>query len=62
MNRNITNASRDKTIQKTLLTSVLQDGFWSRWFAHGIESSVLMGNRAKLGTLDGWISVLVIEL
>jgi hypothetical protein len=58
INRNIKNEPVNKTIRKTLVTSVLQDGFWSRWFAHGIEPSVLIGNRAKLGTLDGWISIL----
>lgn len=46
------------TIQKTLLTSVMQEGFWSRWFTHGIESDYIRQNRMKLATLDGWISTL----
>ncbi len=50
--------SIDGTIHKTLLTSVLQDGFWSRWFAHGIEPSILNSNRIALASLDGWISIL----
>ena len=47
----------DMTIQKTLLTAALQEGFWDRWIAHGIEREVIEENRTKLVTLSGWIGV-----
>lgn len=46
-----------KIIQKTLLTASLQEGFWDRWIAHGIESEIIEENRKKLVTLAGWIEV-----
>ena len=49
--------SSEKTIQKTLLTAAMQDGFWERWIAHGIEREVIETNRTKLVTLTGWIEV-----
>ncbi len=46
-----------KTIQKTLVTAALQEGFWDRWIAHGIEKKIIEENRTKLVTLAGWIEV-----
>lgn len=46
-----------ETLQKTLLTAALQDGFWDRWIAHGIEKEIIVENRTKLMTLAGWIEV-----
>lgn len=45
------------TIQKTLLTAALQEGFWDRWVAHGIDIEVIKKYRTKLMALDGWIEV-----
>ncbi|MFP3917854.1 alpha/beta hydrolase [Lysinibacillus telephonicus] len=47
----------DKTIQKTILSSVLQEGFWSRWIAHGLQKDVINNNLSNLASLDGWINV-----
>ncbi len=46
-----------KTIQQTIISSILQDGFWDRWIAHGIEKELIQENRTKLSNLDGWIEV-----
>ncbi|MCM3390380.1 alpha/beta hydrolase [Ureibacillus chungkukjangi] len=51
------NIVTQKTIQKTLLTAALQEGFWDRWIAHGIEREIIESNRTKLVTLNGFIEV-----
>jgi predicted esterase len=46
----------NSTIDKTLVTARLMDGFWERWFAHGVEKTDLMNIRSSLTTKEHWIS------
>lgn len=42
------------TIQKTLMTARLFDGFWDRWVAHGLVYSEIAGVRAPLKSIAEW--------
>lgn len=44
----------NSTIQKTLMTARLFDGFWDRWVVHGIDFTEVQSVRASLATLAGW--------
>jgi hypothetical protein len=46
-----------ETIQKTLLTAKLIDGFWDRWRAHGIEDSAISEVRSNVITLERWVGI-----
>lgn len=50
-------SNSEKIIQKTILSSVLQEGFWSRWIAHGISKDVINKNLSNLVSLDEWINL-----
>ncbi|GAB7386702.1 hypothetical protein BSNK01_05380 [Bacillaceae bacterium] len=43
------------TMEKTLFTARLIDGFWERWLAHGVERNDLEKIRPTLASLDHWI-------
>jgi hypothetical protein len=43
------------TIQKTLLTATLIDGFWDRWIAHGVEKEQLVKIRSSFLSKESWI-------
>ncbi|WP_337020077.1 phosphopantetheine-binding protein [Oceanobacillus massiliensis] len=45
-----------KTIEKTLMTARLFDGFWDRWVAHGILLSEIEAVRQTLLTIDDWVN------
>lgn len=53
----ISTSLTSKTIQKTILSSVLQEGFWSRWIAHGLNKEVINKNKSYFINLDGWIKI-----
>ncbi|MEH7381320.1 alpha/beta hydrolase [Bacillus sp. JJ1533] len=43
------------TIEKTLLTANLFEGFWDRWIVHGVEKEDLETVRSTISTKDEWI-------
>jgi len=43
------------TIDKTLLTVNLIDGFWDRWLAHGVDKDDLVKIRSSFLTKETWI-------
>lgn len=45
----------NNTINKTLLTARLFDGFWDRWIAHGIEQDVVQKVKAVLHNTEEWV-------
>lgn len=45
-----------KTINRTLKTAKLIDGFWERWIVHGLDMKDLWEVRANLLSLDNWYS------
>lgn len=46
------------TIQQTIMTSSLFEGFWDRWIAHGLESEAAKQIRGKCRSLEQWIDQL----
>ncbi|MBP1153977.1 MULTISPECIES: alpha/beta hydrolase [unclassified Paenibacillus] len=42
------------TVQKTLMTSLLFEGFWDRWIAHGLEREKVNQFRTQLKSLEQW--------
>ncbi|MFS0687687.1 alpha/beta hydrolase [Sporosarcina sp. 179-K 8C2 HS] len=44
------------TIDKTLLTANLFDGFWDRWIVHGVEIDDLAKIRSSILTKEQWIN------
>ncbi|MBO1513938.1 alpha/beta hydrolase family protein [Metabacillus bambusae] len=42
------------TIKKTLLTTLVMDGFWDRWKAHGVIPEDLEKIRYKFTSLENW--------
>ncbi|OIK09981.1 alpha/beta hydrolase [Bacillus sp. MUM 13] len=44
------------TIDKTLLTAGLMDGFWDRWLVHGVEKEDLERIRSSRFTKDKWLN------
>lgn len=50
----IETAQSQKTIGKTLMTTLLMDGFWDRWIAHGLLPSDLKRVRANFTSLANW--------
>lgn len=43
------------TIEKTLLTANLFDGFWDRWIAHGVNVDDLKIIRTSISTKEQWL-------
>lgn len=43
-----------KTMNKTLITARLFDGFWDRWLIHGVEKKELDSIRNSLSTVNDW--------
>ncbi|THE10613.1 alpha/beta hydrolase [Bacillus timonensis] len=43
------------TIEKTLLTANMFDGFWDRWIVHGVDKEDLAIIRSTISTKDEWI-------
>jgi len=46
------------TIEKTMLTSFLLEGFWDRWIANGIPRETVSELRQRINSLDDWIRIL----
>jgi dienelactone hydrolase len=46
--------STEVIIQKTIFASVMNNGFWHRWIAHGLDEDFIASNRAKMTTLEAW--------
>lgn len=48
-------------IQKTLMTTLLMDGFWERWLAHGLDRNDLQSIRSTFKSdekwTDGWTTL-----
>ncbi|MCM3443389.1 alpha/beta hydrolase [Metabacillus halosaccharovorans] len=51
-----TQQTASKTINRTLRTAQLIDGFWERWLVHGIESDDLIKCRQNLNSLEEWLT------
>jgi hypothetical protein len=47
-----------KTIEKTMMTSLLFEGFWDRWIAHGIQHQAAVTYRNQIKSLDHWVSLI----
>ncbi|ENH97539.1 hypothetical protein J416_05993 [Gracilibacillus halophilus YIM-C55.5] len=47
--------NQDKTIQKTVMTALLFPGFWDRWRAHGVESSVVQNVTHAVKNVEDWV-------
>jgi hypothetical protein len=52
------NPKTANTIQQTLMTSLLFEGFWDRWIAHGIERPAAAMFRGELKSLGHWTRLL----
>lgn len=50
--------SIDLIIDKTIFASVMDNGFWDRWIAHGIDEEYIKENKSKMITLKGWTETL----
>ncbi|WP_141333929.1 MULTISPECIES: alpha/beta hydrolase [unclassified Paenibacillus] len=46
------------TIQKTLMTCLLFEGFWDRWIAHGIRREDVAGFQRRLTSAEAWNGIL----
>ncbi|WEG12469.1 alpha/beta hydrolase [Pullulanibacillus sp. KACC 23026] len=46
------------TIKKTIFASVMDNGFWERWIAHGIDQEFILKNRGKMTNLENWVEKL----
>ncbi|WP_180994102.1 alpha/beta hydrolase [Bacillus sp. Marseille-P3661] len=44
------------TIQKTLVTARLIEGFWDRWIAHGVDQQVACQAKYAIEDLNDWIN------
>jgi hypothetical protein len=52
------NQMASKTIQKIIMTSLLFDGFWDRWIAHGIQRQEVATFRSQIKGLGHWESLI----
>lgn len=52
---NIQKDSMNKTIEKTLLTANLFDGFWDRWIVHGVRKGDLSSLRKTYLSKELWV-------
>lgn len=50
--------SIDVIIEKTILASVLDNGFWHRWIVHGIDEDFVKENKSKMINVKGWTGAL----
>ncbi|BDH60733.1 hypothetical protein MTP04_08630 [Lysinibacillus sp. PLM2] len=53
--------STDVLIEKTILASVLDNGFWHRWIVHGIDKEFIEENKSKMINLKGWTETLAVR-
>ncbi|MFB5087019.1 alpha/beta hydrolase [Psychrobacillus sp. PGGUH221] len=51
-----TNLNQEMTIQKTIMTARLFDGFWERWIAHGIDLEDINKGKNQFFEIDDWIN------
>lgn len=58
MKNKLSKMSTDVIIEKTILASVLDNGFWDRWIVHGIEKDYINENKSKMINLEGWTKTL----
>lgn len=52
---NILDEKMSETIDKTILTANLFDGFWDRWIVHGVQRGDLSSIRTSYLTKEKWI-------
>ncbi|MEH7381328.1 alpha/beta hydrolase [Bacillus sp. JJ1533] len=50
--------STDTIIKKTILASMMDNGFWSRWYVHGIDEDFVKAHKSKMITAKGWVTEL----
>lgn len=50
------NLTPEKTIQKTIMTARLFEGFWERWIVHGIDPEDIKNGKDQLFEIDDWIN------
>ncbi|WP_284036405.1 alpha/beta hydrolase [Neobacillus sp. 114] len=50
--------STEVIIEKTIFASVMNNGFWNRWIAHGIDEDFIKESKPKMISLDGWTGTL----
>ncbi|WP_438348546.1 alpha/beta hydrolase [Paenibacillus sp. FA6] len=48
----------NSTIEKTMMTSFLFQGFWNRWIANGVPQETVNELRQRLNSLQDWIRIL----
>jgi hypothetical protein len=49
------------TLKKTILASVMNNGFWERWITHGIDKDYILRNRSKMTSLENWAERLQVK-
>lgn len=58
MEKSLGKMSTDVIIEKTIFTSVMDNGFWDRWIVHGIDEAFIKENKTKMINVDGWTETL----
>jgi hypothetical protein len=48
-------AAEASTIQKTLLTARIMEGFWDRWIVHGVKRDDIVRIRSTFSDTDKWV-------
>lgn len=48
----------DEIIEKTILASVMDNGFWHRWIVHGIDETYIKSSISKMINVKGWTETL----
>ncbi|MHA0856922.1 alpha/beta hydrolase [Paenibacillus sp. CMAA1364] len=48
----------NSTIEKTIMTSFLFQGFWDRWVANGVPQETVCELRQRINSLQDWIGIL----
>ena len=58
MKNSLTGMSTETIIEKTILASVMDTGFWHRWMVHGIDEDFVKENKSKMINVKGWTGAL----
>lgn len=56
--KNLRNMPTNEIIEKTILASIMNNGFWHRWIAHGIEGEFIESNKSNMINVTGWTETL----
>ncbi|WP_138420406.1 alpha/beta hydrolase [Aquibacillus sediminis] len=48
----------NEIIDKTIFASVMDNGFWHRWIAHGVDETFINSSKSKMVNVKGWTEIL----